>query len=61
MPNIRVGIVEANAERSWAKDSHIPAINQLPGLSLSAVATRSEESPKAAAMTFGAPHWFVGR
>ena len=58
MDRIRVGVVGANAERSWAKDSHIPAVRQLPGLSLSAVATRSEESAKAAADAFGATHWF---
>ena len=56
----RVGVVGANAERSWAKDAHIPAIRQLPGLTLAAVATRSEESAKAAAETFGVPHWFAG-
>ncbi len=58
MQEIRVGVVGANAERSWAKDSHIPAIAQLPGLTLAAVATRSEDSAKAAAKAFGAPHWF---
>lgn len=37
---IRVGIVGANAKASWAKVSHVPAINGLPGLKLAAVATR---------------------
>jgi len=36
---IRVGIVGANANKSWAKMSHVPAINGLPGLKLAAVAT----------------------
>ncbi len=59
MKQIKVGVVGANAERSWAKDSHIPAIRQLPGVSLSAVATRGEASAKAAAESFGATHWFA--
>ena len=59
MDHIRVGVVGANAERSWAKDSHIPAIRQLPALSLSDVATRSDESARAAAEAFGAAHWFA--
>jgi hypothetical protein len=37
---ILVGIVGANAEKSWAKVSHVPAIKGLPGLRLAAVATR---------------------
>ncbi len=41
---IRVGIVGANAEKSWAKDSHVPAIKGVPGLRLAAVATRNERS-----------------
>jgi hypothetical protein len=38
---IRVVIVGANAKSSWAKVSHVPAINGLPGLKLAAVATRN--------------------
>jgi predicted dehydrogenase len=41
---IRVGIVGANAENSWAKVSHVPAIKGIPGLRLAAVATRNERS-----------------
>jgi predicted dehydrogenase len=37
---IHVGIVGANAKKSWAKVSHVPAIKGLPGLRLAAVATR---------------------
>jgi len=55
---IRVGIVGANAQRSWAKVSHIPAINDLPGLKLAAVATRHEQSARDAAEAFGADRWF---
>jgi predicted dehydrogenase len=34
--DINVGIVGANA-KSWARVSHVPAINGLPGLKLAAV------------------------
>ena len=59
MQEIRVGVVGAHPDRSWAKDAHIPAIAQVPGLSLSAVATRSEDSARTAAAAFGAAHWFT--
>jgi predicted dehydrogenase len=55
---IRVGIVGANAKAGWAKVSHVPAINGLPGLRLAAVATRNEQSAREAAEAFGADLWF---
>jgi predicted dehydrogenase len=55
---ITVGIVGANAKSSWAKLSHVPAINGLPGLKLAAVATRNEQSAREAAEAFGADRWF---
>jgi predicted dehydrogenase len=55
---IRVGIVGANANASWAKVSHVPAINNLPGLRLAAVATRNEQSAREAAEAFGADRWY---
>ena len=55
---IRVGIVGANAENSWAKVSHVPAIKGLSGLRLAAVATRNEQSAREAAQAFGAQHWW---
>jgi predicted dehydrogenase len=55
---IRVGIVGANAKSSWAKVSHVAAINGLHGLKLSAVATRNEQSAREAAKAFGADRWF---
>src|ERR1700751_3161411 len=55
---IRVGIVGANAKVSWAKMSHVPAINGLPGMKLAAVATRNEQSAREAAEAFGADRWF---
>ncbi|HWX36204.1 MAG TPA: Gfo/Idh/MocA family oxidoreductase [Steroidobacteraceae bacterium] len=55
---IRVGIVGASANRSWAKVSHVPAIKGLAGLKLAAVATRNEQSAREAAQAFGADRWF---
>ncbi len=58
MRKIRVGVVGAHPGRSWAKDAHVPAIAQVPGLLLSAVATREADSAWAAAAAYGAAHWF---
>jgi predicted dehydrogenase len=55
---IRVGIVGANANASWGKLSHVPAINAIPGLKLAAVVTRNEQSAREAAEAFGAERWF---
>src|SRR5258708_9141677 len=55
---IRVGIVGADTNASWAKVSHIPAIRGLPCLKLAAVATRHEQSAREAAQAFGAGRWF---
>lgn len=55
---MRVGTVGANAKASWAKVSHVPAINGLPGLKLAAVATRNEQSAREAAQAIGAECWF---
>ncbi len=49
-----VGIIGASAERGWAKDSHIPAVQKLGGLELTAVATNEQKSADAAAQLFGA-------
>jgi predicted dehydrogenase len=55
---IRVGIVGANANGSWANLSHVPAIKGLPGMKLEALATRNEQSARKAAEAFGADRWF---
>jgi predicted dehydrogenase len=55
---IRVGIIGADTKASWAKVSHVPAVNGLPGLKLGAVATRNEQSAREAAEAFGADRWF---
>lgn len=55
---IRVGIVGADTKASWAKVSHVPAIKDLPGVRLAAVATRNERSAREAAEAFGADRWY---
>ena len=55
---LRVGIVGANAGQSWAKYSHVPALQALPEFEITAVATRHEESARAAAQAFGAKSWY---
>jgi predicted dehydrogenase len=50
---LRVGVIGANANRSWAKDSHIPALRSLENVQLAAVATTSRASADAAAAAFG--------
>jgi len=56
---LRIGIVGADAKASWAKKSHVPAINGLPGLKLAAVATRDQKSAREAAQAFDVDHWFA--
>lgn len=56
----KVGIIGANAKSSWAKDSHVPALQSLPDLELSAVATSNIDTARAAAEAFGAPQAFAG-
>jgi predicted dehydrogenase len=55
----RVGIIGADTHASWAGASHIPALQAQPSLVLAAVATRREESARAAAKAFGAELWFA--
>ncbi|MDR6590161.1 Gfo/Idh/MocA family protein [Agrobacterium tumefaciens] len=55
----RVGIIGADTHASWAGASHVPALASQPHLTLAAVATRREESAKAAAKAFGAELWFA--
>lgn len=51
--HLRVGVIGANPNRSWAKDSHIPALRSLEDVQLAAVATTSRASADAAAAAFG--------
>jgi len=55
----RVGIIGADTKASWAQVSHVPAINALAQVELAAVATRHEESARAAAEAFGAARWYA--
>ena len=50
---LRIGIIGASANRGWAKESHVPAVQKLAGLELAAVATHSQETADAAAKAFG--------
>src|SRR5882757_16938 len=50
---LRVGVIGANPNRSWAKDSHIPALRSLENVQLAAVATTSRANADAAAAAFG--------
>lgn len=51
---LQVGIIGASATGGWAKESHVPAVQLLPGLELAAVATNSQPTADAAAQAFGA-------
>lgn len=51
---LKVGVIGASAQRGWAKDSHVPAVQKLAGLELYAVATNEQKSADAAAQAFGA-------
>ncbi|MFV3073347.1 Gfo/Idh/MocA family protein [Niveispirillum fermenti] len=55
----RVGIIGADTRASWAGASHVPALQAQPALVLAAVATRREESARAAAEAFGATRWYA--
>lgn len=50
---LRVGIIGASARGGWAKVSHVPAVQTLAGLELTAVATNSKASADEAARAFG--------
>ena len=53
MKILRVGIIGANAERGWARESHVPAVQHLDGLELAAVANKGQAAADAAATAFG--------
>ena len=50
---LRVGLIGANPNRGWAKDSHIPALRSLENVQLAAIATTSRATADAAAAAFG--------
>ena len=49
---LRVGIIGASAEGGWARESHVPAVQNLAGVELAAVANRSQRAADAAAKAF---------
>ena len=51
---LNVGIIGANAERGWARESHVPAVRHLDGLKLMAIANKGQVAADAAAKAFGA-------
>lgn len=51
---IRVGVIGANPDQSWASKSHLPALQALPEFDLVGVSTTSAETAKASAERFGA-------
>jgi predicted dehydrogenase len=55
---IRVGVVGAHAERGWARWTHLPALAELPGYEVTAVASTSSASAGAAAQVWGASYAF---
>ena len=50
---LRVGIIGANPDGGWARESHIPALRMVPGFDLAAVAGRTQQAADAAAQAFG--------
>jgi predicted dehydrogenase len=52
---IRVGVIGANPDQSWASKSHLPALQALPQFKLMAVSTTRQETANQAAQRFGAP------
>jgi predicted dehydrogenase len=58
LAKVKLGIIGATPRRGWAGTAHVPAIQAVPSLALHAVATRSEQSARAAAEAFGASLWF---
>jgi len=56
---LRVGIIGGSVNNGWARTTHIPAVQQLPELELSAVSTSSMESAEKSAREFKADHAFT--
>src|SRR5437667_457409 len=53
---IRVGIIGANPDRSWAAQAHIPALKSLPdGFEITALSTSRRATADAASKRFGVP------
>lgn len=51
---VRIGLIGSAPPRSWSLKAHIPALQSLPEIELTAICTTREESAKEAAAKFGA-------
>jgi predicted dehydrogenase len=51
---LRIGVIGANPEQSWAAYTHLPALQALPQFELKAVSTTRQETADLAARCFGA-------
>lgn len=51
---LRIGITGANANRGWAKDAHLGALQALPGLVIQSVSARTQAIADEAKAFFGA-------
>ena len=51
---LQVGIIGASADRGWARDAHVPAVQKLRSLELGAVVSGSQAKSDVAAKAFGA-------
>lgn len=58
MERIRLGIVGASAERGWARETHIPALQALPEYELTALCTSRPESAKRASEVYDTKYAF---
>ena len=56
---LRIGIIGGSVNNGWARTTHIPAVQQLSELELSAVSTSSMESAEKSAREFKADHAFA--
>ena len=52
---LRVGLVGTSPHGGWARESHVPALQALPGMQLAAVAGRTQATADEASRAFGVP------
>lgn len=53
---IRVGLIGANVQGSWGTRAHLPALQALPGFTVTAVCTSRQETADETARRFGIPY-----
>ncbi|MER6441902.1 Gfo/Idh/MocA family oxidoreductase [Streptomyces sp. NPDC001185] len=54
-PSIGVGIIGLSASGGWAAGGHVPALSEVDGIELRALAASSPDSARAAGKVFGVP------